>query len=161
MARGCGCRRYLLWFLGGMALAVLQAMGVRCIRVRAFAAGGGVLLHRLHATGRRADDLTPSLREAIAKAGFYAVIAALLIAPRALAIDGWYTRMLASRPVVFLGEISYEIFLMHLLTMEIVMVEILHFPIYTGSMVILFVVTFAVTVPVAWLLHRFTRVRPS
>ena len=29
-ARGCGCRRIWLWFLGGMLLAVLQAMGVRC-----------------------------------------------------------------------------------------------------------------------------------
>jgi hypothetical protein len=40
-----------------------------------------------------------------------------------------------------------------------VMVEILHFHIYTGSMGILFVATFVVTVPVAWLIHRFTRVR--
>ena len=71
-----------------------------------------------------------------------------------------YARFLASRPMVFLGEISYEIFLIHLLTMELVMVEILRFPIYTGSMAMLFVVTFVVTVPVAWLLHRFTRVRP-
>ena len=32
---------------------------------------------------------------------------------------------MASRPMVFLGEISYEIFLIHLVTMEIVMVEVL------------------------------------
>jgi peptidoglycan/LPS O-acetylase OafA/YrhL len=61
--------------------------------------------------------------------------------------------------MVFLGEISYEIFLIHLVTMELVMVEVLHFPIYTGSMFWLFVVTLAVTVPLAWLLHRFTRVK--
>jgi peptidoglycan/LPS O-acetylase OafA/YrhL len=60
---------------------------------------------------------------------------------------------------VFLGEISYEIFLIHLVTMELVMVEIVRFPIYTGSMWLLFVVTLLVTVPPAWLLHRFTRVR--
>ena len=70
-----------------------------------------------------------------------------------------YARLLASRPMVFLGEISYEIFLIHLLTMELVMVEILRMPIYTGSMPMLFVVTFIVTVPLAWLLHRLTRVR--
>jgi peptidoglycan/LPS O-acetylase OafA/YrhL len=63
--------------------------------------------------------------------------------------------------MVFLGEISYEIFLIHLITMELVMVEIVRYPIYTGSMVSLFVVTLAVTVPLAWLLHRFTRVRPD
>ena len=61
--------------------------------------------------------------------------------------------------MVFLGEISYEIFLIHMVTMELVMVEILHFPIYTGSMPALLVATFIVTVPLAWLLHRFTRVR--
>jgi peptidoglycan/LPS O-acetylase OafA/YrhL len=61
--------------------------------------------------------------------------------------------------MVFLGEISYEIFLIHLLTMELVMVEIVRYPIYTGSTAIVFVTTFAVTVPVAWLLHRFTRAR--
>jgi peptidoglycan/LPS O-acetylase OafA/YrhL len=39
------------------------------------------------------------------------------------------------------------------------MVEILHFHIYTGSMFWLFVVTMLVTIPLAWLLHRFTRVK--
>ncbi|MGH3969319.1 MAG: acyltransferase family protein, partial [Mycobacterium sp.] len=60
---------------------------------------------------------------------------------------------------VWLGEISYEIFLIHLVTMEIAMVELVHYPVYTGSMANLFVVTLAVTVPLAWLLHRFTRVQ--
>ena len=41
---------------------------------------------------------------------------------------------MASRPMVFLGEISYEIFLIHLVTMEIVMVEVLGMQVYTGSM---------------------------
>ena len=66
------------------------------------------------------------MRAAIWKAVLYAVIATLAVAPLALGDRGWYTRLLASRPMVFLGEISYEIFLIHLLTMDIVMVEILH-----------------------------------
>src|SRR5258707_74717 len=90
---------------------------------------------------------------------FYGVIATLMVAPLALGDCGLYAKFLASRPMVFLGEISYEIFLIHLLTMELVMVQIVHYPIYTGSIVVVFVVTFVVTVPVAWLLHRFTRVR--
>lgn len=57
------------------------------------------------------------------------------------------------------GEISYEIFLVHLVLMEVVMVEVLRAPVYTGSMINLFVGTMVVTVPVAWLLHRLTRVR--
>jgi peptidoglycan/LPS O-acetylase OafA/YrhL len=61
--------------------------------------------------------------------------------------------------MVWLGEISYEIFLVHLIVMEIAMVEVLHWRVYTGSMPALFTVTLALTIPVAWLLHRFTRVR--
>jgi peptidoglycan/LPS O-acetylase OafA/YrhL len=45
--------------------------------------------------------------------------------------------------------------------MELAMVEVLHWHIYTGNVVVLFVVTFALTVPLAWLLHRFTRVAPA
>jgi peptidoglycan/LPS O-acetylase OafA/YrhL len=39
------------------------------------------------------------------------------------------------------------------------MVEVVRYPIYTGSTLLLFVVTLAMTIPLAWLLHRFTRVR--
>jgi peptidoglycan/LPS O-acetylase OafA/YrhL len=39
------------------------------------------------------------------------------------------------------------------------MVEVLHWRVYTGSMPALFAITLALTIPVAWLLHRFTRVR--
>ncbi|MGB1223790.1 MAG: acyltransferase, partial [Mycobacterium sp.] len=73
--------------------------------------------------------------------------------------QGLYIRMMGSRPMVFLGEISYEIFLIHLIIMELVMVEILRYPIYTGSAWLLFSGTLVVTIPLAWLLHRFTRVR--
>ena len=77
----------------------------------------------------------------------------------ALGDRGLYTRVMASRPMVFLGEISYEIFLIHLILMELVMVEIVRYPIYTGSVWMLFGWTLATTIPLAWLLHRFTRVR--
>nr|HRD13491.1 acyltransferase [Mycobacterium sp.] len=39
------------------------------------------------------------------------------------------------------------------------MVEVLHWRVYTGSAAVLFFVTLLMTIPVAWLLHRFTRVR--
>ena len=48
-ARGCGCRPIWPWFLGGMLLAVLQAMGVRGLRDGVRAGGGGLLLHRVDA----------------------------------------------------------------------------------------------------------------
>ena len=150
---------YLAWFIGGMMLAALQAMGVRAYALACIPLA--VVCYLIVSTPiAGAPTTSPAeLQEALAKAGFYAVIATLAVAPLALADRGWYTRFLATRPMVFLGEISYEIFLIHLVTMELVMVEILRYPIYTGSMAILFVATFVVTVPVAWLLHRFTRVR--
>jgi peptidoglycan/LPS O-acetylase OafA/YrhL len=150
---------YLVWFVGGMLLAVLSVMGVRCY---AFAVLPVAVVSYFIASTPIAGEPTTSpyaLAPAIWKAVFYAVIATLAVAPLALGDTGWYARLLASRPMVFLGEISYEIFLIHLVTMELVMVEILHFHIYTGSMPVLFVATFVVTVPLAWLLHRFTRVR--
>jgi peptidoglycan/LPS O-acetylase OafA/YrhL len=150
---------YLAWFVGGMVLAALREMGVRgyamvCVPL--------AMVCYLIASTPIAGEPTTSpaeLREGLFKAVFYAVIATLAVAPLALADRGWYTRFLASRPMVFLGEISYEIFLIHLVTMELVMVDVLHFPIYTGSMWWLFAVTMLVTIPLAWALHRFTRVR--
>ncbi|OBF26337.1 acyltransferase [Mycobacterium sp. ACS1612] len=150
---------YLLWFLGGMTLAVLQPMGVRAY---AFACVPLAVICYFIASTPIAGEPTTSpheLREALLKATFYAVIATLVVAPLGLGDRGLYAKFLASRPMVFLGEISYEIFLIHLVTMELVMVEILRWHIYTGNVAILFLVTFVVTVPVAWLLHRCTRVR--
>jgi peptidoglycan/LPS O-acetylase OafA/YrhL len=152
---------YLAWFIGGMLLAALQPTGVRAYALVCIPLA--VVCYFIVSTPiAGAPTTSPSeLREALAKAGFYAAIAALMVAPLALGDRGHYARFLATRPMVFLGEISYEIFLIHLLTMELVMVEILRYPIYTGSMGILFAVTFVVTMPLAWLLHRFTRVRPD
>ena len=152
---------YLVWFVGGMMLAALQAMGVRAYALACLPVA--VACYFIVSTPIGGDPTTSpaELREALVKTGFYAVIATLAVAPLALGDCGWYARFLASRPMVFLGEISYEIFLIHLLTMELVMVEILRYPIYTGSVLVLFVATFIVTVPVAWLLHRFTRVRAA
>ena len=152
---------YLLWFLAGMALAVVQAMGVRCY---GFVAVPLVVVSYFIVSTPIAGEPTTSpsgLTQAIVKAVFYAAIAAVLIAPPALGDDGWYIRMLASRPMVWLGEISYEIFLVHLVVMEIAIVEVLHRQIYTGSTLQLFAVTMLLTIPVAWLLHRVTRVRSS
>jgi peptidoglycan/LPS O-acetylase OafA/YrhL len=151
---------YLAWFVGGMLLAALQPMGVR-----AYAAACvplAVVSYLIVSTPIAGEPTTSpaQLQEALFKTAFYAAIATLVVAPLALGDHrGWYSRFMASRPMVFLGEISYEIFLIHLVTMEFVMVEIVRYPIYTGSIWILFIGTLVVTIPPAWLLHRFTRVR--
>jgi peptidoglycan/LPS O-acetylase OafA/YrhL len=152
---------YLVWFLGGMMLAVLQVAGARWYAVVCLPLA---LVSYLIASTPIAGDPTTSparMWEALVKAAFYGAIAVLLVGPLALGNRGWYARALATRPMVWLGEISYEIFLIHLIVMEIVMVEVLRYRIYTGSMPIVFVVTLAMTIPLAWLLHRFTRVEPS
>ncbi|MBX7451153.1 acyltransferase [Mycolicibacterium sp. 3033] len=150
---------YLSWFVGGMVLAVLAAMRVRAYAMACLPVA--VISYFIVATPIGGEPTTsPALLwEALAKSAFYAVIATLVVAPLALGNTGLYAKVLASRPMVFLGEISYEIFLIHLVTMELVMVEILRYPIYNGSVWLLFLGTMVVTVPLAWLLHRFTRVR--
>ena len=150
---------YLGWFIGGMMLTVLAAMGVRTY---GFVAVPLALVCFLIVSTPIAGEPTTSpagLAQALVKMGFYAVIATLVVAPLALGDRGWYARLLGSRPMVWLGEISYEIFLVHLIVMEIAMVEVLHWRVYTGSMPGLFAVTMVLTIPVAWVLHRFTRVR--
>ena len=148
---------YLAWFVGGMALAVLQAMGVRCY---AFAVIPLALVSYFIVSTPIAGNATTSpvrLWEAPAKTVFYAVIATLVVAPLALGDRGWYARLLRSKPMVWLGEISYEVFLVHVIVMEIAMVSVLRWRVYTGSMFGLFVVTLVMTVPLAWVLHRLTR----
>ena len=150
---------YLAWFIGGMVLTVLAAMGARCYW---FIVVPLAVVCFLIASTPIAGEPTTSptgLVQAVMKTVFYAVIATLLLAPLALGDSGWYSRALACRPMVWLGEISYEIFLVHLVVMELAMTEVLHWRVYTGNAAVLFVVTLALTIPVAWLLHRFTRVR--
>lgn len=150
---------YLAWFVGGMLLAALRPMGVRAYAIVCIPLALVCLLIASTPIAGAPTTSPAELREGLFKAAFYAVIATLAVAPLALGNQGWYARLMATRPMVFLGEISYEIFLIHLVTMELVMVEILRYPIYHGSFMWLFVGTMVVTIPPAWLLHRFTRVK--
>ncbi|OBJ04593.1 acyltransferase [Mycobacterium alsense] len=150
---------YLCWFLAGMALTVLQAMGVRCYAFMAIPLA--VICYFIVSTPIAGAPTTSpaTMSQAVVKTMFYAVIAALAVAPLALGDRGLYSRLLASRPMVWLGEISYEIFLIHLITMEFAMVYVVRAHVYTGPMLYLFVATLVITIPLAWLLHRFTRVK--
>ncbi len=150
---------YLAWFIGGMMLTVLAVMGVRCYGF--IAVPLAVVCYFIAATPIAGEPTTSptGLAQAVTKTVFFAVIATLVVAPLVCGDTGWYSKVLASRPMVWLGEISYEIFLVHLILMEVAMVEILHWRVYTGSMPALFAVTMALSVPAAWLLHRLTRVR--
>lgn len=155
---------YLVWFVGGMVLAVLAVTGARCYAVAALPVA--VVSYLVVATpiAGRTDAPALDLGQDVAKVLFYAAIATLVVAPLALSgqqVDrqSRYERVMGSRVMVWLGEISYEIFLVHVIVMEIVMVAVLRWPVYTGSVTGLFAATLAFTIPVAWLLHRLTRPR--
>ncbi|MGE5694371.1 MAG: acyltransferase family protein [Candidatus Sericytochromatia bacterium] len=150
---------YLIWFTGGMILAVLATTGQQWYAAICLPLALACYFVVSTPLGGEPTTSPRELWEALAKVAFYAAIAVLIVAPLALGNRGWYARALASRPMVWLGEISYEIFLIHLVVMELAMTEVLHWRVYTGNMVTLFVVTLVMTIPLAWLLHRFTRVR--
>ena len=87
---------YLAWFLAGMLLAVLQAMGVRCYAFAAIPLA--VICYVIVSTpiGGAPTTSPASAWEAVVKTCFYAVIATLAVAPLALdggtAVQGWYAR---------------------------------------------------------------------
>jgi peptidoglycan/LPS O-acetylase OafA/YrhL len=147
---------HLACFAGGMALAVLRATGVRCFAAAVIPLA---IASYLVVSTPLAGDATTSpvmLFQPVTKTVFYAVIATLVVAPLALGDRGRYARLLSSRPMVWLGEISYEIFLIHVMLMGIAMGSVLRWPVFTGSAAGLFVVTLVLTVPLAWALHRVT-----
>lgn len=150
---------YLVWFVGGMALAVLGAMGVRCYAPATLPLALACYLVVSTPIAGVTTAVSLSLTEDLAKTMFYALIATLVVAPLALNGGGLYARVLGSRPMVWLGEISYEIFLLHVVAMDLVLVFVLGWNVYTGSATVLFAVTLVVTIPFAWLLHRLTRPR--
>jgi peptidoglycan/LPS O-acetylase OafA/YrhL len=138
---------HIAWFAGGMALAVLEATGVRCHTTAAISLAI-VLYLAVSAQDTASAPVTKSL--------MYAAIATLAVAPVALGSAGWYGRLLSRRPMVWLGEISYEIFLLHVPIMAVTMYLVLRWPLFTGSLPGLIAATLALTIPAAWTLHRHT-----
>ncbi len=147
---------HIAWFAGGMTLVVLQAIGTRCRAAVAVTVAVALYLVVSTPIGGALPGPDPAWAP-VAKSLLYTVIATSAVAPLALGSPGWYSRLLASRPMVWLGEISYEIFLLHVVAMALVMHLVLGWPLFTGSMPGLIAATLALTIPAAWLLHRMTR----
>ena len=147
---------HLASFAVGMGLAVLAEAGVRCpATVTLPLAFGAFLLVSTPVAGAVAMGPV-RVWEPLIKTVLYAAVAALAVSAAGLDDRGLADRVLASRPMVWLGEISYEIFLLHVLVMAVVLGEVLRWPLFTGSMAGLFAATLAVTLPLAWLLRRLT-----
>ncbi|GAA4663339.1 acyltransferase [Gordonia humi] len=143
------------WFIAGMLLAVVaqlirswSAAGGTAIAVVAFASSAGAFAGE--------PTIVPNdAGAAIAKHTLYLVVALGLIGPLVVGSADWWTRFCGSRPMVWFGEISYEFFLVHVMVLELVM-DLLGYPVFTGRILIAFAVTTAISVPVAWVLHRVT-----
>jgi peptidoglycan/LPS O-acetylase OafA/YrhL len=150
---------HLVYFVGGMVLAVLQ---VHRRRVNPAITGVIAVLGFLAVSTSIAGDVTAgteALWQNLTKVFLYVVVACSAVAVLALSEGSGFERLLGTRPVVWLGEISYEVFLLHVIMMEIAMSSVLHWPVFSGSWPIVFAVTLIMTIPPAWLLHRWTRPR--
>ena len=146
---------HLAWFVGGMTLAVLRSMGARCSAAVALPLAIALFLLVSTSVGGTLHGPDP-VSAPIVKSLLYAAVATLAVAPLALSGGGWYARFLGSRPMVWLGEISYEIFLLHSMLMAVALHLVLDWTLFTGSMPGLIATTLALTIPAAWMLHRFT-----
>jgi peptidoglycan/LPS O-acetylase OafA/YrhL len=97
--------------------------------------------------------------EPLIKTALYAVISTLLVGAVVLGAHGRFERLLRSRLMVWLGGISYEIFLLHVLVMGLLLGVVLRWPLFTGSLTGLYVATLLTTIPLAVLLRRITDAR--
>ncbi len=165
---------FLDWFVAGMALALAQvhlatgtagswlrrleemahspgtcwAAAVAVFAIATSAVAGPVTI--------RADVDAPTASSVLLKNLLYLGAAFFVVLPLVLGPQdqGVGRRVVGSRPLRFLGEISYGIFLWHLAVLELV-VRMLDQPLFTGSWLLTFALTWSLTVPVAWASYRF------
>jgi peptidoglycan/LPS O-acetylase OafA/YrhL len=155
---------YLDWFAGGMALALVQARlasGVAADWMHGLAdlarSAGTCLAASLSLfavatsalAGPRSLEAPPTAWEAVFKNLAYGGCALLLLLPLVLGPQReGLAPALGARPLQLLGEISYGIFLWHLIVLETV-VRVLHERLFTGSWLVVFALTWGLTVVVA------------
>jgi peptidoglycan/LPS O-acetylase OafA/YrhL len=163
---------YLSWFAAGLALALLSLWADR---TRAARPGRPVLLDELARApgtwwllslgaflaattplaGPRSLESVPTTGDLMAKNLLYLVVATCLVAPFVFQprVPGALGKLLTTRPAIWLGEISYGVFLWHLLVLEIA-VRLMGQRLFTGSFLVTFAVTLTATVVVAAASYR-------
>lgn len=147
---------HLVWFVGGMMLATLQTMEVRWSPAAALTLATLLFLFVCTPVAGGVTMGPVRLWEPLTKNLLYAGVATLVVAALVLGGGGWFSRVLGSKPMAWLGEISYEIFLLHVLVMALTF-GALDWRLFSGSLPTLFGLTLAVTIPPAWALSRLTR----
>jgi peptidoglycan/LPS O-acetylase OafA/YrhL len=161
---------YLGWFGAGMALALASLVLARneagpVSRLAGVAASvpGTVYLVALAAfaiaatpiAGPGGLDLGDGFHQ-VARIGLLGVIACLIVLPPALdpSSTNIATRVLSAPPLLWLGEISYGVFLYHVIAL-ILVADWLEIPPFTGRFWTLTAATLAVTIPAAWMSYRY------
>ncbi|WP_082756188.1 acyltransferase family protein [Tsukamurella pulmonis] len=135
-------------FAAGIAVALLVDR-VRLPRwplVLAAAVAYGVLLTPLAGP---IDLRLPTPAQGVTKFLLEALIGGLLVA----AFATGPSRVLGSRPMVWLGAISYEFFLIHVMVMEVVVLDLFGWSLFTGSTWPIVALTTVITVVLSWGLH--------
>ncbi|MDH6679825.1 peptidoglycan/LPS O-acetylase OafA/YrhL [Rhodococcus sp. LBL1] len=145
---------FIAWFAGGMLLALASVTLKRCNPYGAGLLALYFLLLALTPLAGEATIVPADAAQAVTKSMLFLLFATTLIAPLVIGNrHGPLGRLCSSAPMVWLGEISYEFFLVHLVVMEFV-VDMLGYQTFQGSTAGVFIVTVAFTVPIAWALHR-------
>lgn len=96
------------------------------------------------------DLSSPTALEGVTKYLLQAAIGGLLVA----AFARGRSTIMGSRPMVWLGSISYEYFLIHVIVLDVVALDIFGWSLFQGSTWPIVAVTTVITIPLAWLLHH-------
>ena len=161
---------YLSWFVGGMVLALVQvhaagsSMSSRSRRwLDALRAAPGILVVVATAVwvmscspiagplGLSTVDQTTS---AAVRSTLYAVAAVTLVFPAVFSPQSLLHRFLAHPVMRRLGEVSYGVFLLHIVLLEWLM-WLFGWPLFTGNTLYLFAATMVVSTAAAELSFRF------
>ncbi|MCE1178619.1 MAG: acyltransferase [Micrococcales bacterium] len=161
---------YLGWFAAGMALAVVEvhlssghahpssrwwlAEDLARHPFTCWAVSAAFLVAALStAAGPRAVGET-SAAQAVIKSYLYLGFAAALVWPAVMGRSRPVMTALANAPMRYLGDISYGVFLYHLVVLEGVM-NLLGNPVFGGSALPVLLLTLAGTIPLAALSYRY------
>jgi peptidoglycan/LPS O-acetylase OafA/YrhL len=160
---------YLSWFAGGIAIAIVQVhlttrpvpgnSGWRFADHLGASAGScwlmALAVFVVAATpvaGPRAIGII-NTGEAITRNLLYLIVALLVVWPAVFGPRVWANAVFANRPMRWLGERSYGIFLLHLVILEGAM-NLLGYRVFTGSATAVFVLTMAGSIVLAAVTYR-------
>lgn len=160
---------YLSWFAGGIALAVIQVHAAGRTASPAFRrrlatlasapgcwwafAGATFMIAATPVAGPLGLSTSATNAAAAVRNLLYVVMAICIVFPTVFSTESLLFRLLSGRTMRRLGEVSYGVFLLHLLILEGVM-NLLGYRIFSGSAMLVFAMTSILSVGAAMLSFR-------